>query len=111
LALWNGQLGDGRGGVADMVARGRLRGADIVTLDTVALFELSEVPGDQPAGTQLTSGDAIDLPQDRTGPEPSQLAAAEQVGPLGGTVGAPVKVAESNSSDQGGASNTTDRND
>ncbi|HEY6688204.1 MAG TPA: tetratricopeptide repeat-containing protein [Propionibacteriaceae bacterium] len=97
LALWNGQLGDGRGGVADMVARGRLRGADIVTLDTVALFELSEVPGDQPAGTHVTSCDAVDLVEAGTGPEPPELAGAEQVGPLGGTVGAPVKVAESNS--------------
>jgi hypothetical protein len=106
LALWNGQLGEGRGGVADMVACGRLRSADIVTLDTVALFGLSEVPGDQPAGTHVTSGDAIDLLEARAGPEPPQLA-AEQVGPLGGTVGAPAKVAESNSSDQSAAPNTT----
>jgi hypothetical protein len=105
LALWNGQLGDGRGGVADMVARGRLRGSDIVTLDTVALFGLSEVPGDQPAGIQITSGDAIGLLQARTGPEPPQLA-AEQVGPLGGTVGAPPKASESNSSDRSAAPNT-----
>ena len=110
LALWDGQLGDGRGGVADMVASGRHRAADIITLDTVALFGLSDAPGDQFAEAQVTSGDALDLLQARTGPEPSQPAAAEQVGPLGGTVGAPVKVAESNSSDQGAASNTTDRN-
>jgi hypothetical protein len=109
LALWNGQLGDGRGGVADMVARGRLRGADVVTLDTVALFGLSEVPGD-PVGTRVTSGDAIDLLEARTGPEQPQLAAAEHVGPLGGTVGAPLKTAESISSDQGAASNPTARN-
>jgi len=44
-----------RGGVADMVACGRLRSADIITLDTVALFGLSEVPGDQPPGTQYDS--------------------------------------------------------
>jgi hypothetical protein len=106
LALWNGQLGEGRGGVADMVACGRLRSADIVTLDTVALFGLSEVPGDQPAGTHVTSGDAIDRAEVRAGAEPPQLA-AEQVGPLGGTVGAPATVAESNSSDQGAAPNTT----
>jgi len=42
LALWNGQLGDGTGGVADMVASGRERSADIIALDTVALFGLSE---------------------------------------------------------------------
>jgi hypothetical protein len=88
------------------VACGRLRSADIVTLDTVALFGLSEVPGDQPAGTHVTSGDAIDRAEVRAGAEPPQLA-AEQVGPLGGTVGAPATVAESNSSDQGAAPNTT----
>ena len=104
LALWNGQLGEGRGGVADMVACGRLRSADIVTLDSVALFGLSEVAGEQPAGTHVTSGDPIDLLEARMGPEPPRLA-AEQVGPLGGTVDAPAKVAESNSSDQSAAPN------
>jgi hypothetical protein len=107
LALWNGQLADGRGGVADMVARGRLGGADIVTLDTVALFGLSEVPGDQPAGTHVTSGEPVDLVEARTGPEPPERAGSEQVGPLGGTVSGPVKVAESNSSDRGVAPSTT----
>jgi hypothetical protein len=110
LALWNGQLGDGKGGVADMVASGRNRAADIITLDTVALFGLSEVPGDQPAGTHVTSGDAINLREARTEPEPPQLVPAEQVGPLGGAVGAPTKVAESNSSDQNAAWNAADGN-
>ena len=81
----------------------------VITLDTVALFELSELPGDQPGGTHLTSGEAVDLPEARTEAEPSQPAVAEQVGPLGGTVGAHVRVAESNSSDQGAAANTTAR--
>jgi hypothetical protein len=79
-------------------------------LDTVALFELSEVPGDQPAGTHVTSCDAVDLVEARTGPEPPELAGAEQVGPLGGTVGAPVKVVESNS-DWSTAPNATAGND
>jgi hypothetical protein len=110
LVLWNGQLGQGRGGVADMVASGRHRAADIITLDTVALFGLSEVSGDQPASTQVTSGDVVDLAEARIEPEPPQRAAAEQVGPLGGTVDAAVKVAETNSAD-GSASPKTAAND
>jgi hypothetical protein len=61
LALWNGQVGDGKGGVADMVATGLHRGADVVTLDTVALFGLSETHGDDPSEIHATSGDAIQL--------------------------------------------------
>lgn len=106
LALWDGQLGDGRGGVADMVARGRHRAADIITLDTVALFGLSEGAGEQAGSTHVTSGDAVDLVEARTEPEPPQRAAAEQVGPLGGTVDAPIKVAQTNSSDRSAAPST-----
>ena len=41
LALWNGEPGDGPGGVADMVATAQARGAEVVSLDTVTLFGLS----------------------------------------------------------------------
>jgi hypothetical protein len=88
LALWNGQVGNGRGGVADMVATGLHRGADVVTVDTVGLFGLPEAPGDQPPGAAVGPGDAADpsparVPE-RQGTVP---AAADQVGPLGGAVG------------------------
>ena len=66
--------------------------------------KLSVTPQGGPAGTHVTSGDPIDLLEARKGPEPPRLA-AEQVGPLGGTVGAPANVAESNSSDQSAAPN------
>jgi hypothetical protein len=111
LALWNGQVGYGKGGVADMVATGLHRGADVVTLDTVALFGLSEGPGDEPRETHVTSGDAIDLADGGTrDPQPTP-AAAGQVGPLGGGVGAPIAVAEPNSSGQIAAQDAADRND
>ena len=94
-----------------MVATGLHRGADVVTLDIVALFGLPESPGNEPYETHVTSGDAIDLTGARTrDQQPPTPAAAEQVGPLGGGVGAPAKVAESNSSDQNAAPKTTDCN-
>ena len=71
-----------------MVATGLHRGADVVTVDTVGLFGLADVPADQPAGAPVTSGDAVDPtragPPDRGRPVP---AAADRVGPLGGAVG------------------------
>jgi len=110
LALWNGQVGRYKGGVADMVAAGLHRSADVVTLDTVTLFGLSEVPDDEPGGRHVTSGDTIDLADDRTrGPQPPTPAAAGQAGPLGGDVGALVTAAES-SSGQTAAQDATDRN-
>jgi uncharacterized protein YcbX/cytochrome c551/c552 len=42
LALWNGEAGDGPGGVADMVATAQASGAEVVTLNTVTLFGLPE---------------------------------------------------------------------
>jgi hypothetical protein len=48
LALWDGQVGGFKGGVADMVDTGRSRSADVVTLDTVALFGLSDPDGTPP---------------------------------------------------------------
>ena len=111
LALWNGQVGYGKGGVADMVATGLHRSADVVTLDTVALFGLSEAPGDEPRETHVTSGDTIDLAEGRTrDPQPPTPAAAGQVGPLGGGVGAPTTAADS-SSGRTAAQDATDRND
>ena len=88
LALWNGLMGDGRGGVADMVATGLHRGADVVTVDTVGLFGLADVPADQPAGGPVMSGDAVDPTRARS-PERGRPvpAAADRVGPLGGAVG------------------------
>jgi hypothetical protein len=111
LALWNGQVGNYKGGVADMVATGLHRSADVVTLDTVTLFGLSEAPSDEPRETHVTSGDAIDLADDRTrDPQPPPPAAAGQVGPLGGDVGTPAAVAES-FSDQTAAQEAADRKD
>jgi len=50
LALWNGEVGDGPGGVADMVATAQDRGAEVVTLDTVSLFGLDpQLAQDSPA--------------------------------------------------------------
>jgi hypothetical protein len=90
LALWNGQLGDGRGGVADMVATGLHRGADVITVDTTAVLGLSDVPGDGRAGGHVTSGQAVDVPKATTAEASApDEAEAEQVGPLGGPVGPP----------------------
>jgi hypothetical protein len=95
LALWNGQVGQGQGGVSDMVATGLLRGADVVTVDTVALFGLSDVPGDQPSGTFVTSDPPVEASgaatQESSSPGPAE---AEQVGPLGGPVDLPSPVGE-----------------
>lgn len=96
LALWNGLMGDGSGGVADMVATGLHRGADVITVDTVGLFGLPEAPGDQPTGAAVRSGDALD-PTPAHVPERQRdvPAAADQVGPLGGAVGILPTAAES----------------
>jgi SMODS and SLOG-associating 2TM effector domain 1/Protein of unknown function (DUF4231) len=50
LALWNGEAGDGPGGVADMVVAAQAHGAEVVTLNTVALFGLAspELPPPHP---------------------------------------------------------------
>jgi len=69
LALWNGEAGDGPGGVADMVAAAQARGARVVVLETGKAFGL---PGPQPPQQHLP------------GPQPPQqhLAShAEQAGP------------------------------
>ena len=97
LALWNGQMGDGTGGVADMVATGMHRGADVVTVDTTSLFGLSDVPCEGPAGGPATSGPAVDVPGATTPEPPAAPAEAEQVGPLGGPVGSPSAGAEADS--------------
>lgn len=61
LALWNGEPGNGPGGVADMVATAEAGGAEIRVLDTVALFGLP-VPEPQ--------ADAASTPEARApGPE------------------------------------------
>jgi hypothetical protein len=48
LALWNGETGDGRGGVADMVAAAQAGGADVIIIDTVALVHLMTSGVDEP---------------------------------------------------------------
>jgi hypothetical protein len=113
LALWNGQVPNYyKGGVADMVDTAQHRSAAVVTLDTVALFKLSEAPGDEPCETHVPSGDATDLTKAPTGdPQPPTPAAAEQVGPLGGSADAPITAAEPNSSDHTAAQDETNQND
>ena len=96
VALWNGQVGDGRGGVADMIDVALNRGADVVTLDTVGLFGLPEAPADRPAGAAAAPSAVPDpaptaVPERRT----AVPAAADQVGPLGGAVSTLPSVAES----------------
>jgi hypothetical protein len=111
LALWNGQVGHGAGGVADMVATGLQRGADIRTLDTVTLFGLSGAPGDEPAKRRPTSEDLVNLTgSGTTGPHPPEPVVAEQVGPLGGPVTAP-STAGADSPDQDTARDSTNRID
>jgi SMODS and SLOG-associating 2TM effector domain 1/Protein of unknown function (DUF4231)/Tetratricopeptide Repeats-Sensor len=65
LALWNGEVGDGPGGVADMVATAQERGAEVVTLDSVAMFGLESQlapdrpdtdPAPEPQGDQTPTG-------------------------------------------------------
>ncbi len=60
LALWNGEAGDGPGGVADMVATAQARGAEVVSIDTVTLFGLPtpEFPTPEPPipGADAPSG-------------------------------------------------------
>jgi hypothetical protein len=96
VALWNGQVGDGRGGVADMIDVALNRGADVVTLDTVGLFGLPEAPADRPAGAAAAPSAVPDpaptaVPERRT----AVPAAADQVGPLGGAVSTLPSVTES----------------
>jgi hypothetical protein len=112
LALWNGHMGDGTGGVADMAATGLQRGADVVTVDTTGLFGLSDVPRDEPAGTPVALGPAVDVP-DATTPELPAPAPgeAEQVGPLGGPVGVRSALAEADSAAGSGGPHARVRRD
>jgi SMODS and SLOG-associating 2TM effector domain 1/Protein of unknown function (DUF4231) len=73
LALWNGEEGDGPGGVADMVAAAQARGAWVVVLETGKAFGL---PGPQP-------------------PDQHPASHAEQAGPAVAEQAAPA-VAEQN---------------
>ena len=59
LALWNGEVGDGPGGVADMVATAQARGAEVVTLDTATMFNLAE---QEPAPAQPAASTASGAP-------------------------------------------------
>jgi hypothetical protein len=47
LALWNGHVGDGPGGVADMVVTAQASGATVVTLDTTTMSNLPEPDAEQ----------------------------------------------------------------
>jgi SMODS and SLOG-associating 2TM effector domain 1/Protein of unknown function (DUF4231) len=74
LALWNGHVGDGPGGVADMVATAQAGGAAIVTLDTTTMFNLLEPDGEQQDGEQ-THPNAPLAPGAGPDPTPEQGAA------------------------------------
>ncbi|SDD47842.1 hypothetical protein SAMN05660690_4315 [Geodermatophilus telluris] len=86
LALWNGLVGEGRGGVSDMVATGLQRGAEVVTVDTVGLFGLPEAAAEEPGAAAVTSGEVGDPTRAPEGPG-AVPAEADRVGPLGGAVG------------------------
>jgi hypothetical protein len=57
LALWNGQPGDGPGGVADLVAAAEHDGAEVRVLDTVAMFGLPEPAPQEVAGPAPEAAD------------------------------------------------------
>lgn len=61
LALWNGHVGDGPGGVADMVATAQAGGAEVVSLDTTTMFGLDE-PDVEPHPNTATDVDASPRP-------------------------------------------------
>jgi conflict system pore-forming effector with SLATT domain/uncharacterized protein DUF4231/tetratricopeptide repeat protein len=70
LALWNGEAGDGPGGVADMVATAQAVGAEVHTLDTVTLFGLSAPkppPSHPPTGAAAGPGADADPPKGGNG--------------------------------------------
>jgi cytochrome c551/c552 len=60
LALWNGEVGDGPGGVADMVATAQAGGAEVRTLDTFTIFDPSalELPQTPPAADAAAEPEA-----------------------------------------------------
>lgn len=60
LALWNGEAGDGPGGVADMVVAAQATGAEVVILNTVTLFSLPapEPPQDAPVADAAAEPEA-----------------------------------------------------
>jgi hypothetical protein len=96
LALWNGQVGDGRGGVSDMIDMALNRGADVITLDSVGLFGLPEAPADRPVDAAAAPSEVADFTPTAVTERPTAVpAAADQVGPLGGAVSTLPSVAES----------------
>lgn len=64
LALWNGEQGDGPGGVADLVGHARQMGTNVRTLDTEKMFGPFEPPDegiqDAPDATTPTASDGQD---------------------------------------------------
>jgi hypothetical protein len=80
LALWNGEVGDGPGGVADMVATAQDGGAEVRTLDTVVLFGLEPQPPQHPPAADAASGPAADEAQARPAADTGMAAAAGQGG-------------------------------
>ena len=67
LALWNGQLGDGKGGVADMVAPVCTGAPTSSRWTPWRCSGCRKSPVTSLRAPQLTSGDAIDLLEARTG--------------------------------------------
>jgi hypothetical protein len=75
LALWNGEAGDGPGGVADMVATAQAGGAEVVTLDTVTLLGLLGPEPPQPyLAADAASRPGADEAQARTDTGAEQAA-------------------------------------
>jgi hypothetical protein len=75
-----------------------------ILVDGAGMPRADELPAGA-AGLVRRQALEIDLVDARTEPEPLQLAAAEQVGPLGVTIDTPAKVAETNSSGRSAAPN------
>jgi Protein of unknown function (DUF4231) len=76
VALWNGEAGDGPGGVADMVTSAQADGAEVVTLDTGTLFGLTgPEPSQSYPAVDAASGPGPDEAQARTDIGAEQAAA------------------------------------
>lgn len=76
VALWDGQVGEGPGGVADLVATAREGGAEVFPINTTELFGLAPPSSAQPADTPPPAVPPARVP---AGPPVASATAPENV--------------------------------
>ena len=64
VALWDGEVGDGPGGVADLVATAGERGAAVFPISTTEQFDLAPPTSTQPPAASTTADPAVEVTAD-----------------------------------------------